>query len=621
MSRLSIVPCSLLLSLVACGLPARPEAPVKVDLAALELRGLDALAARPAGPEADDSVAIRTWADRLGQAHVRAQQRIGGVPVFGHQALVHFDAQGAWLSTTDARFAGAAPDLNPDLSADQALQIAQRAEGVSATATPIQAADLWILPRPDGAALAWRVSLRDLDAATPSLPVIFVDAHSGQALWRYDNLQTDSGSGVGHYTDGLVSFEVDAEDGEDFVMLDGARALWTRDAAESWRAFDEADELTSATGEYWNLAPSAVDVHWGVRQTWDWYHDRFAWDGVDGQGGPTLATVRVGSGYVNAYWDGTGIFFGEGDGVTSDPLTALDIVGHELAHAVTEHSAGLIYSGESGGLNEATSDILAAALEYAVRGRLDEGTFLVGEDCWTPRTSGDALRYMANPGRDGSSKDFYTPAAGHVDVHYSSGIANLAFTLAATGGAHPRMGGEPVDGVGVDAAAEVWFRALTTYMTPSTDFAAAREATLAAAEDLYGPDSHAVEAFANAWATVGVGARVGSLCEGQWFDGVAAPGARVLVPDEGFLPVRSGAMVSATLTGGADAALDLRLEARAPSGLWLAVDRSAGPGAQEEVSAAVASTSARLVIEATQAGNYSLCLQDRGGARGDLSRP
>jgi vibriolysin len=204
--------------------------------------------------------------------------------------------------------------------------------------------------------------------------------------------------------------------------------------------------------------------------------------------------------------------YGDGNGVDSGPLTVLDIVGHEITHAVTERSSNLVYSNESGALNEAMSDIFGASIEAVRDGAVSANTWKVGEECWTPAISGDALRNMADPGQYGDY-DFwptrYTGTSDNGGVHWNSGIANLAFKLAVTGGTHPR--GKTTTNVpalasnaiaSIEMAAKIFYRANTQCMTPGSTFQEASGCTNAAAQALYG--SSAASSIAAAWAAVGV---------------------------------------------------------------------------------------------------------------------
>jgi Zn-dependent metalloprotease len=173
-----------------------------------------------------------------------------------------------------------------------------------------------------------------------------------------------------------------------------------------------------------------------------------------------------------------------------------------MTHGVTSATAGLIYSGESGGLNEAISDIFATAVEFyaSTHGATTTPDYWIGEDVWTPGVSNDALRYMDNPTKDGVSIDTYANYYPGLNVHYSSGIANNAFYLLSEGGAH-RLGGT-VTRIGRDKAERIFYRGLTVYMVPSETFSQARAATIQAATDLYG--SAEVTSVKDAWSAVGV---------------------------------------------------------------------------------------------------------------------
>ncbi len=192
----------------------------------------------------------------------------------------------------------------------------------------------------------------------------------------------------------------------------------------------------------------------------------------------------------------------------------MDLCGHELTHGVTQFTAGLTYAGESGALNESMSDVFGVMIDRYVRGE-STNTYRIGEECYTPTNGNpnDALRYMDNPHLAISSRfttdddpdhysERYTGALDSGGVHINSGIANKAFHLVAKGGSH-HLGGSMV-GIGADAAAAIWYKALTTYMTSSTNFAGARVATLNAATVLYGQNSTQYNTVAQAWNLVGV---------------------------------------------------------------------------------------------------------------------
>jgi Zn-dependent metalloprotease len=184
-----------------------------------------------------------------------------------------------------------------------------------------------------------------------------------------------------------------------------------------------------------------------------------------------------------------------------------------MSHGVTENTANLTYSGESGGLNEATSDIFGTMVELYAANSNDPGDYYIGEEFDLANHEG--FRRMDNPSLDGSSLSCWNSGAGNVDVHYSSGIANHFFYLLAEGSGSKTIGGKQhssptcngstVTGIGSAAAAKIWFRALDVYMTSSTKYAGARTATLNGVRDLYGNGSAQYNAVAAAWSAVSVG--------------------------------------------------------------------------------------------------------------------
>jgi Zn-dependent metalloprotease len=215
--------------------------------------------------------------------------------------------------------------------------------------------------------------------------------------------------------------------------------------------------------------------------------------------------------------------FGDGDnGVTINPMIALDVAGHEMSHGVTSRTAGLVYSGESGGLNEATSDIFGTMVEFYANNPSDPADYLIGEKVYARNPTGTlALRYMFKPSLDGASPDCYSSGLGNLDVHYSSGVANHFYYLLAQGAVVPAgfgagttanltpaslvcNGNTAIKGIGRTAAQRIWYRALTVHMTSNTNYAGARAATLSAATDLYGASSAQFNAVAAAWNAVSV---------------------------------------------------------------------------------------------------------------------
>ncbi|MEO7591436.1 MAG: M4 family metallopeptidase, partial [Byssovorax sp.] len=265
--------------------------------------------------------------------------------------------------------------------------------------------------------------------------------------------------------------------------------------------------LARTEGQVANADSVVNDNYDRLGTTYDCYLALFNRDSYNGGGAVMKSSVHYSTNYVNAYWDGNQMVYGDGDGVDASNLArSMDVTAHELTHAVTENESNLVYEGESGGLNEAMSDIFGNTCEWYRDGQVvSANTWKVGEDIWTPATAGDALRYMNDPILDGGSLDFWTTSAGTVDVHYSSGIANLAFYLLSQGGLHPRgKSTVNVTGIGIAKAAQIFYRANRDIMTSISDFAAAKAATEQAAVQL-GYTAAEQASVTAAWKAVGVG--------------------------------------------------------------------------------------------------------------------
>ncbi len=273
-----------------------------------------------------------------------------------------------------------------------------------------------------------------------------------------------------------------------------------------------SDDTSFGDGTNGNRESAAVDAHYGAATTWNYFKQVHGRDGIFGDGTGTQSRVHYGSNYVNAFWDGEKMTYGDGDGTNYGPLVSLDVAGHEMTHGVTEHTAGLTYSGESGGLNEATSDIFGTLVEFHAANAADPGDYFIGEQF--DLAKGEGLRRMDDPAQDGSSHSCWSSSTKNVDVHYSSGVGNHFFYLLAEGSGHKSIGGRAhtsptcdgsnIAGIGRDKAGKIWFRALDVYMTSGTTYAQARTATLNAAADLYGAGSAEQGAVAAAWTAVNV---------------------------------------------------------------------------------------------------------------------
>ena len=515
----------------ACGGP--PDAPSTdagvIDDLTPELRiaveaGLDHLeahAGRLGLRGRGDLTLLRAFVDELDLTHARFQQTVRGVPVFGGEGIVHLRRDGSISAVTDSFVPAVTVDTTPKLSGDEAIGHAVPRTGCASCLTAPPASDLWVLRHDGKDRLVWRVQLRIEDGSPQTaLPVMFIDAHDGELVWQYDNLQT--GSGPSLYS-GTITFDTTLYSGL-YYTEDLTRKLGTfdlRNGSSTLYRFEDADDVFDGASQR-----AGLDAHWGALKTYEYLKDVHDRNGIDGNGGPTsqlavdgvtrLITSRVhyGSNYNNAFWNGTVMTYGDGDGSYFSPLVSLDVAGHEMMHGVTQHTAGLIYAGESGALNESYSDVFGALVERHARGDGDQDAiWKIGDEIYTPATPGDALRYMESP-HQASNKGYtadddpdhyserYTGGGDNGGVHINSGIANKTFHLLAMGGSH-HLGGS-MTGIGADKAAAIWYRALTTYMTSSTNFMQAGRATYNAAVALYGEGSPEAAAVVSAWGLTGI---------------------------------------------------------------------------------------------------------------------
>jgi Zn-dependent metalloprotease len=450
------------------------------------------------GTEDFDTASITT--DELGQTHVKFQQTLRGLPVFGAEYIVHTDANGN-VRAMNGRFA-ADRNLprNPAVDAVTATDTAAKEAGIANGRFTSAAALTYVVNEKSNAFLAWAVDVAYTNDQGPQVDRIFADATTGHLVL------------TAPYNKYLKSRKV-------YTCNNGT----TLPGTLLWSEGGTATSDTTAQAAY-NYAGAVYDYYKNV-------HGR---DSYDNAGSTIISSVHYSSRYNNAFWNGSQMVYGDGDGTTFAPLAKdLDVDAHELTHAVTERTAGLVYSNESGALNEATSDILGNSCEAYTEngGTPNANTWKVGEDIYTPSTAGDALRYMNNPTQDGSSKDWYpsryTGTSDNGGVHSNSGIANLAYYLMVMGGTHPRSMStvnvtplSTTSSTSLTMAGKIWYRALTVYFTSSTTFQAARTATANAATDLYG--AAAAASVNQAWDAVGApggstggGGTVTTLTNGQ----------------------------------------------------------------------------------------------------------
>ena len=289
----------------------------------------------------------------------------------------------------------------------------------------------------------------------------------------------------------------------------GATAAAAGDAAftvhTAKNTTDLPGDVVRSAGDAASGDEAVDEAYTGVQATLALYSEVYGRSSYDGKGAPVVATVHYDKDYDNAFWDGTQLVVGDGDGTVFERFTKpVDVLGHELSHAVTQFTANLTYEGQSGALNESMSDVFGSCLKQRVNQQsAADADWLIGEGIFLPSVAGKALRSMSEPGtayddpslgkdpQVASMDDYVETTDDNGGVHTNSGIPNRAFYLAATA-----IGGNAWDGAGA-----IWYAALTSGVAADADFATFAAATTTAATAV---SADAEAAVTKAWTSVGV---------------------------------------------------------------------------------------------------------------------
>ncbi|WP_139981249.1 M4 family metallopeptidase [Nocardioides litoris] len=518
---------------VAAVATADPAVTAKPTPAQAVSRAVDALTGSAAarGSVEQELTTTDVIVDRDGGTHVRMERSYRGLPVLGGDLVVHQAPDADLESVSQTLKTPVDLVVEPVLGAAKALSRTLAPAAGTRDIRNLRASDqaprLVVDARGATPRLAWEVvTVGRQSDGTPSRLSTYVDARTGDVIRRVEGIHTAEGEGRSLYS-GTVPIQV-TQSGSGFTLTDpvhgGAKTTDAQNREDGALctilnvgcvpgvAYTSPD-ASFGTGSNANRETAAVDAHYGHAQTFDYFKNELGRNGIFGNGTAAPSRVHYGNGYVNAFWDGKKMTYGDGDGANFGPLVSLDVAGHEMSHGVTENTANLTYSGESGGLNEATSDIFGTMVEFHAANANDPGDYYIGEEF--DLKNGAGFRRMDNPIADGQSPNCYTAGTKNLDVHYSSGVGNHFFYLLAEGSGAKTIGGKAhssstcngstVTGIGREAAEKIWFRALTTYFTSGTTYAQARTATLNAARDLYGAGSAQQNAVAAAWSAVSVG--------------------------------------------------------------------------------------------------------------------
>ncbi len=344
---------------------------------------------------------------------------------------------------------------------------------------------------------------------------VIVDAKSGVIL-EEENLicHADVTNTVVTKYSGTQTVTADNNAGT-YRLRETARGLGVETYNMQNTATYSATDFTNATTNWTavNVDQAARDAHWGAEMTYDYYMLNHNRNSIDNAGYKLLSYVHYNTNYNNAFWDGLRMTYGDGNGTTFTILTALDVCGHEVTHGLTSNTSNLTYSNESGALNESFSDIFGTMIENY--GRPAQWDWKIGQDI-TP--GGQGIRNMSNPNLFQDPDTYlgtywYTGTNDNGGVHTNSGVSNYWFYLLSQGGTGTNdiNNAFNVTGITKASAAQIAFRALTVYFTPSTNYLAARGYCIQAAKDIFGNCSNEVVQTTNAWYAVGVGPAYSSV--------------------------------------------------------------------------------------------------------------
>ena len=474
------------------------------------------------GANADTRLLMKTERKDNNGRNYRYTQTFRGIPIFAQGLVVSEDSAGNVRAMFGNMISGLEQDIQsitPRLSSANALVAGKRAglgNGVSGMLTRNEKSELVIYVDDNSHGnLAYYVEFF-ADSATggsPTRPSVIIDANSGRVLKQWENLQhalVGTGPG-GNAKTGQYEY------GTNYGYLDVTQSGTTctmNNANVKTVNLNNASTNTSTTAFSYTCPRNTVkaingaysplnDAHYFGGVIFNMYQAYLGRAPLTFQ---LVMKVHYKTGYENAYWDGTAMTFGDGAS-TFYPLVSLDVSSHEVSHGFTEQNSNLTYSGMSGGMNEAFSDMAGEAAEYFSRGSND---WLVGSEIF--KGTG-ALRYMANPTQDGSSIDNAANYTSSMDVHYTSGVYNKAFYLLATKA-----------GWNTQKAFQVFVRANDLYWTASSTFNQGACGVETAATDLGFTKADVTAAFTSVGVSCSGGSGGGGSTGGALTKGVAVTG-------------------------------------------------------------------------------------------------
>lgn len=476
---------------------------------------------------------IRSDKDDLGMNHTRFQQYYKNLKVITGEYILH-EKQGRIVSANGVFFDQINLNTNSALTEQQAFSYALKAvpatkylwqssieeqhiltDGKMNGARPI--GELVVLPsinndKKQAPVLCW---MYDIYSSQPHERwLVYINAQNGSLVFKENKICTitTNGTAVTKYS-GTQSIKVDSLSANSYRLREYSRGSGVETYnCQTGTSYATAVDFTD-TDNLWNTTTNqdnaAYDAHFGAEKTYDYYFLNHGRNSYNNAGGALKSYVHYSVGYNNAFWNGSVMTYGDGDGSTFSPLTELDICAHELTHGVTGNSSNLVYSYESGALNESFSDIFGVSVDFYAKPAT--ANWLIGDLSYTPATANDALRYMNNPNLGGQPDTYlgtrwYTGTGDNGGVHYNSGVQNFWYYLLTVGGSGTNDNGFAynVSGIGITKASKIAYRTNSFYLTSGSQYVDAGFYSIKSANDLYGNCSVETFAVKNAWDAVGV---------------------------------------------------------------------------------------------------------------------
>ncbi len=468
---------------------------------------------------------IQAEKDELGFTHHRFQQTYKGIPVEGAEYIIH-ERDGGVEKANGVYIENISMETTPIFSVQEAIQKALNFTNAKQymwedeireqnlkeilndnTATYYPKGELIIIQndmkkeyQKENLLLAYKFDVFSKEPFERNF--VYINARTGELIRKISRIQECSNGTAATLFNGTQTITTKYRSAtNDYILYDECRG-----GGIHTREYSTYAEISDTNNTWASSQANGTSAQWVTEMTYDYYLATFNRNSFNNIGTIIHSYINSnGYGKDNAFWDGSSIHFGSGNGgKTNNPLVSLDVAGHEFTHGVTQNTAGLAYWYESGALNESFSDIFGTMVEFYGQGGV--GDYFIAEDMWV---SGK-LRDLSNPNSRGQPDTYggtYWYTSGSGGVHTNSGVQNYWFYLLAEGGIGTNDNGTPytVTGIGKNAAAAISYRNLTVYLTSNSQYYDAYLGAVSSAEDLYGVNSNEVTQTRNAWRAVGIG--------------------------------------------------------------------------------------------------------------------